>query len=108
MRQHVSWFALAGGLWLGLAGMAEAKPGQGNGKQVLPGGPTPGMVPLPLPGQQASPGFLPTGNWKLKGNNGVGNGIDPPPPGNPPINDGPGTRPGFPGNRGGKGKFRGQ
>ena len=36
-----------------------------------------------------------------KGNNGVGNGIDPPPPGNPPINDGYGTSPGDPGNRGG-------
>lgn len=36
-----------------------------------------------------------------KGNNGVGNGIDPQPPGNPPINDGPGTGPGNPGNRGG-------
>src|SRR5262249_49980505 len=33
------------------------------------------------------------------GNNGVGNGIDPPPPGNPPVNDGPGTGPGNPGNR---------
>jgi hypothetical protein len=33
-----------------------------------------------------------------KGNNGVGNGIDPPPPGNPPVNDGPGTGPGNPGN----------
>jgi hypothetical protein len=36
-----------------------------------------------------------------KGNNGVGNGIDPPPPGNPPVNDGYGTSPGEPGNRGG-------
>jgi len=36
-----------------------------------------------------------------KGNNGVGNGLDPQPPGNPPINDGPGTSPGDPGNRGG-------
>lgn len=36
-----------------------------------------------------------------KGNNGVGNGIDPQPPGNPPINDGPGTSPGNPGNKGG-------
>jgi hypothetical protein len=36
------------------------------------------------------------------GNNGVGNGIDPQPPGNPPINDGPGTAPGSPGNQGGK------
>ncbi|WP_083754440.1 hypothetical protein [Bradyrhizobium murdochi] len=34
-----------------------------------------------------------------RGNNGVGNGIDPQPPGNPPINDGPGTGPGNPGNR---------
>ena len=38
---------------------------------------------------------------RTKGNNGVGNGIDPQPPGNPPINDGPGTGPGNPGNRGG-------
>ncbi|KFG90248.1 hypothetical protein BV98_001913 [Sphingobium herbicidovorans NBRC 16415] len=36
-----------------------------------------------------------------KGNNGVGNGLDPQPPGNPPINDGPGTGPGSPGNKGG-------
>jgi VCBS repeat-containing protein len=35
-----------------------------------------------------------------KGNNGVGNGLDPQPPGNPPINDGVGTWPGHPGNRG--------
>lgn len=34
-----------------------------------------------------------------KGNNGVGNGLDPQPPGNPPINDGPGTGPGNPGLR---------
>lgn len=38
-----------------------------------------------------------------RGNNGVGNGIDPQPPGNPPPNDGPGTGPGNPGNRGGRG-----
>jgi len=43
-------------------------------------------------------GMSPTGP---KGNNGVGNGIDPQPPGNPPINDGPGTGPGNPGNQGG-------
>ena len=36
-----------------------------------------------------------------KGNNGVGNGLDPQPPGNPPINDGTGTSPGNPGNQGG-------
>lgn len=33
-----------------------------------------------------------------KGNNGVGNGQDPQPPGNPPVNDGSGTGPGNPGN----------
>jgi hypothetical protein len=32
------------------------------------------------------------------GNNGVGNGDDPQPPGNPPINDGAGSGPGSPGN----------
>ena len=37
-----------------------------------------------------------------KGNNGVGNGVDDQPPGNPPVNDGPGTSPGNPGNKGGK------
>jgi|SwirhirootsSR2_FD_contig_71_188657_length_963_multi_10_in_0_out_0_1 hypothetical protein len=36
---------------------------------------------------------------KGHGNNGVGNGQDPQPPGNPPVNDGPGTGPGNPGNR---------
>ena len=36
---------------------------------------------------------------KVSGNNGVGNGIDPQPPGNPKINDGPGTGPGNPGNK---------
>jgi hypothetical protein len=35
---------------------------------------------------------------KEKGNNGVGNGLDPQPPGNPPVNDGSGTSPGNPGN----------
>jgi hypothetical protein len=43
------------------------------------------------------------GKNNRKGNNGVGNGVDPQPPGNPPINDGPGTSPGNPGNRGGAG-----
>ena len=39
---------------------------------------------------------------KVKGNNGVGNGLDPAPPGNPPENDGPGTSPGNPGRKGPK------
>lgn len=43
------------------------------------------------------------GKDKRKGNNGVGNGEDPQPPGEPPVNDGPGTGPGNPGNKG-KGK----
>ena len=33
------------------------------------------------------------------GNNGLGNGLDPQPPGNPPVNDGPGSGRGNPGNR---------
>ena len=37
-----------------------------------------------------------------KGNNGVGNGEDPQPAGNPPVNDGEGTSKGNPGNKGGK------
>jgi hypothetical protein len=40
-----------------------------------------------------------TGTAVPKGNNGVGNGVDPPPPGNPPINDAAGTGPGNPGAR---------
>lgn len=35
------------------------------------------------------------------GHNGVGNEPKPHPPGHPPVNDGPGTRPGKPGNKGG-------
>jgi SdrD B-like domain len=34
-----------------------------------------------------------------KGNNGVGNGLDSQPPGNPPVNDGEGTSPGTPGHQ---------
>jgi hypothetical protein len=47
---------------------------------------------------KAAPAYAAVGSDK--GNNGVGNGQDPQPPGNPPINDGPGTGPGAPGNRG--------
>ena len=43
---------------------------------------------------KAMPAFASAGS----GNNGVGNGSDPQPPGDPPINDGPGTGPGDPGN----------
>jgi hypothetical protein len=44
---------------------------------------------------KAMPSFASQGS--LKGNNGVGNGEDPQPPGDPKINDGPGTGPGNPG-----------
>jgi hypothetical protein len=41
-----------------------------------------------------------SGNNHRRGNNGVGNGCDPQPPGNPPVNDECGTTwPGNPGNR---------
>lgn len=47
----------------------------------------------------ASPAIAESGGgYQRKGNNGVGNGFDPQPPGNPPINDGTGTSPGNPGN----------
>ena len=39
-----------------------------------------------------------------KGNNGVGNGLDPQPPGNPKVNDGAGTRRGNPGAKVGAGR----
>jgi len=45
--------------------------------------------------------YMAATNHVIHGNNGVGNGEDPQPPGDPPINDGPGTGPGNPGNRGG-------
>lgn len=45
---------------------------------------------------KAIPAFAKQGS--VHGNNGVGNGLDPQPPGNPPINDGLGTSPGNPGN----------
>jgi hypothetical protein len=43
-----------------------------------------------------SPAIAQSAGPIVKGNNGVGNGIDPQPPGNPPINDGAGTSPGNP------------
>ena len=54
---------------------------------------------------QAIPSFASNGSVlteekdKEKGNNGLGNGIDPQPPGNPRVNDGPGASPGNPGNK---------
>jgi hypothetical protein len=67
----------------------------------VPGyGPTIQYVPVLVPQSSRPVQMLPNG--RPKGNNGVGNGIDPQPPGNPPVNDGPGTGPGRPGIRGGK------
>jgi hypothetical protein len=49
---------------------------------------------------KAIPAFAGSGSGR--GNNGLGNGEDPQPWGNPPVNDGPGTSPGNPGNNHGK------
>jgi hypothetical protein len=47
---------------------------------------------------KAVPSFASNGSGlEEKGNNGLGNGLDPQPPGNPKVNDGPGTGPGNPG-----------
>lgn len=49
---------------------------------------------------KAVPSFAKNGSGlNEKGNNGVGNGEDPQPPGNPPVNDGSGTGPGNPGKK---------
>ncbi|MDH5231859.1 MAG: hypothetical protein OEZ58_22035 [Gammaproteobacteria bacterium] len=55
----------------------------------------PVILTLPVSLQLASAGSV------MHGNNGVGNGLDPQPYGDPPINDGPGTGPSNPGNQGG-------
>lgn len=47
---------------------------------------------------KAIPAFAGSGSGRPEhGNNGVGNGLDPQPPGNPPWNDSEGTGPGNPG-----------
>jgi len=58
--------------------------------------PEPTSEPKPNPRDEA-------GKNRPKGNNGVGNGEDPQPPGDPRINDGEGTGPGNPGNKKGGG-----
>lgn len=61
---------------------------------------TPPVMTMLLSTSLASTAIAASGSGeKTHGNNGVGNGLDPQPPGNPPINDGPGTGPGHPGNR---------
>jgi hypothetical protein len=61
----------------------------------------PPAMTLLLSTSMSSPAIAASGSFTVHGNNGVGNGLDPQPPGNPPINDGPGTGPGDPGNKGG-------
>ena len=55
--------------------------------EALPAGQTPGVG---RPEEPQNPGAPeePEDDGGSKGNNGIGNGIDPQPPGNPPINDG--------------------
>lgn len=60
----------------------------------------PPVITMMLSTSLASPAIAQSSGTRPKGNNGVGNGEDPQPPGNPPINDGPGTGPGSPGNKG--------
>ncbi len=82
-------------------GGREGCPDDGQGPRLGPG-PRPGQGPGGRPGQ----GPPPPDRERPRGNNGVGNGEDPQPPGNPPVNDGPGTGPGNPGRRGGQGGGR--
>ena len=77
-------FACGGGLFLITSAYRATLAGGGKGN-----------------GNNNDKGKGPNPQYREKGNNGVGNGLDPQPPGNPPINDGPATGPGNPGNRGG-------
>jgi|GEM_PF-2261783 len=102
--------ALLGQNCAGLCGLAEERArivylvlkGYNDGK-AGPGACTVKVPCCPPPPPKCPPPPPPTCEPKPKGNNGVGNGLDPQPPGNPPVNDGPGTSPGNPGNKGGKG-----
>ncbi len=60
----------------------------------------PPAMSLLLSTGMSSPAIAASGSAVTRGNNGVGNGVDPQPPGDPPVNDGPGTGPGNPGNKG--------
>jgi len=54
----------------------------------------PAYVPPVIVTLPVTPSFAKGGSYAGHGNNGVGNGLDSQPPGDPPINDGPGTGPG--------------
>lgn len=69
---------------------------KGCGKYSLT---VPPVMTVLLSTSLSSPAIASSGGGGSRGNNGVGNGLDPQPPGNPPVNDGPGTSPGNPGNR---------
>ena len=75
--------------WIGEVGRAKNDPGT-----------QPGENPVGNNDSQNSSG-TDKKDKKVNGNNGLGNGEDPPPPGNAPENDGPGTSPGNPGAKGG-------
>lgn len=62
---------------------------------------TPPAMTMLLSTSMNSDAVAKSGGARVKGNNGVGNLFDPQPPGDPPVNDGVGTRPGSPGNKGG-------
>ena len=104
----------------GQAGMGRPQKGQGPGgcvgKQGKGGGKNGGAVGRGQqqcgqaacgggkgPGGRVGKGCKQAGKpgQPPRGNNGVGNGRDPQPPGNPPVNDGANAGPGQPGNRGG-------
>lgn len=69
---------------------------RGCGKYSLT---VPPVMTVLLSTSLSSPAIASSGGRGPRGNNGVGNGLDPQPPGNPPVNDGPGSGPGRPGNR---------
>ncbi len=48
---------------------------------------------------KATPALADHASQQPKGNNGLGNGLDPQPPGDPKVNDGEGSSPGDPGNK---------
>jgi hypothetical protein len=107
-RQHLRWWAVAtvALILLGVPAVASAQGNKPKDKGSSSPGQPPAVQSTPIP---LMPFFPTTGKGsRPKGNNGVGNGIDPPPPGNPPVNDGIGTGPGQPGNRGGAAKGKGK
>jgi hypothetical protein len=75
---------------------AEGRPPQRPGAEGRPPQPPPARPECSCECHKAS---RPPGGERPRGNNGLGNGQDPAPPGQPRENDGPGTRPGAPGNR---------